>query len=175
MYVMQNKGIMNIVKKSFLILLFLFSSVYADQQTMLTKTAESILSHLKSQKTIAQFMGKDVTFIYHEDNRCMGSSDGSMKIKPNKKIDEIIKLKVTNTDNGWLECEKKSKPIFTLELSIRKLVSEWDRFEISNVDIKKKTVNMVGSGESDYMVFTFEKKKGKYLVSKVGYFSEDPG
>ncbi len=166
---------MNILKKSFLISLFLFSCVYADQQTTLTKTAESILSHLKSQKGIAQFMGKDVTFIYHEDNRCTGSSDGSMKIKPSKKIDEIIKLKVTNSDVGWMECEEKPKPIFTLKLSISKLVSKWDEFEISNIDIKEKTVHMIGLGASDYMVFTFENKKGKYLVSKVGYFSEDPG
>ncbi|MBO0591655.1 hypothetical protein I2486_09570 [Cellulophaga sp. E16_2] len=138
-------------------------------------TSEKIITHIKHNKNINQFMSDKWDFVYHEDNRCDGSTDGFLDNLNQNLIDEKITIKVTNDGDGWA-CDKTDKKSYEMTFSLKQKISEWDRIELASYnDPCKKTVYILGKGESDYLKLHLIKIKNNYLISKLEYSSEDPG
>ena len=75
------------------------------------------------------FFNDSWIFIYHEDNRCDGSTDGQIDNLKSTQIDSIIRLQVKNDGDGWA-CDKKGPKTFDLDFDLNKKIADWDRFEI---------------------------------------------
>ncbi|WP_298956393.1 hypothetical protein [uncultured Nonlabens sp.] len=137
--------------------------------------SEKIITHLNHNKNINLFMSDKWDFVYHEDNRCDGSTDGFLDNLNQNQIDEKITLKVTNDGDGWA-CEKTEKKSYEMTFSLKQMISEWDRIELASYnDPCEETVYILGKGESDYLKLHLTKIKNDYLISKLEYSSEDPG
>lgn len=118
------------------------------------------------------FFNDSWLFIYHEDNRCDGSTDGQLDNLKSSLIDSTITLEVKNDGNGWA-CDKKEPTSFDLEFNLMKKVAEWDRFEIPNYENQEENVVLIfGAGESDYLKLHYDDNN---LIVKLEYRSEDPG
>ena len=138
-------------------------------------TLKKIITHIKQNKNINQFMSNKWDFVYHEDNRCDGSTDGFLENLNQNLIDEKITLKVTNDGDGWA-CNKTDKKSYKMTFSLKQKISEWNRIELASYnDPCEKIVYILGKGESDYLKLHLIKVKNDYLISKLKYSSEDPG
>ena len=137
------------------------------------RSAEDFLKQLMNGEKLQLFFSDNWTFIYHEDNRCDGSTDGEKRNLSPFEIDEIIKLKVKNNGNGW-DCDKKEPTEFYLNFNLKGQVKKWDRFEMPNYENQGKDgiIHIVGGGESDYIVLHYNEYN---LIVKMEYRSEDPG
>ncbi len=135
--------------------------------------AENFLKNLMKGNKLDLFFNDTWTFVYHEDNRCDGSTDGKKNNLSPQVIDEIIKLKVKNDGDGWA-CDKKEKTEFNLIFELKKQVKNWDRFEIPNYENQGKDgiIYITGGGESDYLILHYNTSN---LIVKMEYRSEDPG
>lgn len=134
--------------------------------------ASGFVEHLKAGEKLSLFFNDSWIFIYHEDNRCDGSTDGQIDNLKRTQIDSIIKLQVKNDGNGW-ECDKKEPKTFDLDFDLKKKIKDWDRFEIPNYENQEeKIVYVVGAGESDYLKLHYDDND---LIIKLEYRSEDPG
>jgi hypothetical protein len=96
----------------FFLLLFDSSSIYCQNST--ENKDVSFLLHdfiykLSNTENLGDLFADDWTLIYHEDNRCDGSTDGVVENLSSHQIDLGIKIKVKNDGEGWA-CEKKSHP-----------------------------------------------------------------
>jgi len=137
-----------------------------------TIVAELFVEWLMNEEKLQLLFSDNWTFIYHENNRCDGSTDGQISNLPPFKVDEIIRIKVMNDGDGWL-CDKKEPKEFYLDFSLKEHVKNWDRIEISGYEIQeKKLVYIEGWGESDYIKLYFDNHN---LITKMEYRSEDPG
>ena len=134
--------------------------------------ASGILTNLKTGEKLSSFFNDNWIFIYHEDNRCDGSTDGQINNLKSTQIDSIIKLQVKNDGDGWA-CDKKEPKTYDLDFSLKKIITDWDRFEIPNYENQEENiVYVVGGGESDYLKLYYNDKN---LIVKLEYRSEDPG
>lgn len=128
--------------------------------------------NLKSGEKLNGFFKENWLFVYHEDNRCDGSTDGKLDKLKSSMIDSVISLEVKNNGDGW-DCDKKESKTFVLDFDIRKKVMDWDRFEVPNYDNQEENVVYVqGSGESAYLILHIDHSG---LITKLEYRSEDPG
>lgn len=133
---------------------------------------DEFVKNLKVGKKISQFFTSKVHFIYHEDNRETGSTDGEIKNLDSKKLDQTFKIKVKTDGQGWFPNPASAKT-HTLTFNLLKKIKTWDRIEIpqhENTDANKAYIH--GMGDSDYLVLHFNKRKQIY---KIEYRSEDPG
>ena len=143
-----------------------------DTQIQLDSKALEFLSSLKSGGKLNSYFNDSWIFVYHEDNRCDGSTDGQLDNLTKMMIDSIITLQVKNNGDGWA-CDKKEPKTYDLDFDIKKKVADWDRFEISNNENQEKNVvYIVGRGESDYLKLHYGNND---LIIKLVYRSEDPG
>ena len=134
--------------------------------------ALGFLKNLKSGKKLSYFFNDSWLFIYHEDNRCDGSTDGQLDNLKSSLIDSKITLEVKNDGNGWA-CDKKESTSFDLEFELMNKVADWDRFEIPNYENQEENVVLIfGAGESDYLKLHYDDNN---LIVKLEYRSEDPG
>ena len=136
--------------------------------------ASRFVDNLKSGEKLSLFFNDSWTFIYHEDNRCDGSTDGQIDNLKSTQIDSIIRLQVKNDGNGYgWACDKKEPKTFDLDFNLKKKITDWDRFEIPNYENQEENiVYVVGAGESDYLKLHYNDND---LIIKLEYRSEDPG
>jgi len=141
-------------------------------QTQVDSKVAGFVNNLKTGEKLSSFFNDNWILIYHEYNRCDGSTDGQHDGLKSSLIDSIITLQVKNDGNGW-DCDKKEPETFDLVFDLKKKIADWDRFEIPNYENQEKNiVYVVGAGESDYIKLYFNDKN---LIVKLEYRSEDPG
>ena len=141
-------------------------------KTQTDSKAAGFLVNLKTGEKLSSFLNDNWIFIYHEDNRCDGSTDGQIDKLRSTQIDSIIKLQVKNDGDGWA-CDKKEPKTFDLDFDLKKKITDWDRFEIPNYENQEENVvYLVGGGESDYIKLHYDNND---LIIKLEYRSEDPG
>ena len=63
-------------------------------KTQTDSKAAGFLVNLKTGEKLSSFLNDNWIFIYHEDNRCDGSTDGQIDKLRSTQIDSIIKLQV---------------------------------------------------------------------------------
>lgn len=140
-----------------------------------TNLAKEFLRRLEKGQSLGFMMNNKWTFIYHEDNRCDGSTDGLKHDLPDFAIDKVISISVENDGKGWA-CPKKKPSKFNLDFVLKEQIKQWDRFIIAEYSKPKENIfYLQGAGESDYLIIYFEKINNKYLILKLEYKSEDPG
>jgi hypothetical protein len=98
-------------------------------QTQVFVKASEFVEKLKNKGDLSSFFNENWTLIYHEDNRCEGSTDGQLNRLKSTQIESTIKLSVKNDGDGW-ECDKKKPKKYVLDFDLKDLVIEWERFEI---------------------------------------------
>jgi len=144
----------------------------SDVLTQVHSIAEKFVMNLKSGKKISSFFSDNWMLIYHEDNRCDGSTDGQIANLISAQIDTIIRLQVKNDGDGWA-CDKQEPKSYALDFDIKKYIANWERFEIPNYESENKNIiYIVGAGESDYLKLYYNNSN---LIVKLEYRSEDPG
>ena len=155
----------------------LSDSKVRDDAVSVSDTSIDSLSHvflqkLENGKDLGLFFAKEWIFVYHEDNRCEGSTDGEINHLNKSDIDKTIKLTVKNDGEGWA-CEKTLPKTFEFNFNLRQTVKSWDRFLIPNYEeTEKNVVYVIGKGESDYLKLYYDEN---HLIFKFQYGSEDPG
>lgn len=133
---------------------------------------EGFLEALEAGENLNAYFSNDWFFVYHEDNRCDGSTDGEIDHLRSTQIDSIIRLQVKNDGDGWA-CEKKEPSTFEMDFDLKKKVTTWDRFEIpEEEDQEEGVVYVLGAGASDYLMLYYNDNN---LIIKLEYRSEDPG
>ena len=141
-------------------------------QIQLDLKATQFIKSLEGAEKLSSFFNDSWILIYHEDNRCEGSTDGQTDSLKSREIDLIIKLQVKNDGNGWT-CDKKEPRTYGLDFDLKQKIANWDRLEILNYENKEKNIIYVGgAGESDYIKLHYDDKD---LIVKLEYRSEDPG
>lgn len=141
-------------------------------QTQIDSSALAFVESLKNGDKLSPFFAENLIFIYHEDNRCDGSTDGQIGNLLNTQIDSVIKLPVKNDGDAWA-CDKKEPTTFEIDFDLKKKVTNWDRFEIPDYgNQEEKVVYVLGAGESDYLKLHYNDNR---LIIKLEYRSEDPG
>ena len=134
--------------------------------------AHRFVEKLANAKDLSSFFGKEWTLVYHEDNRCEGSTDGQINHLDKLDIDKNLKLTVKNDGDGWA-CEKTEPRSYDLNFNLKQKVKSWDRFQIPNYEKKEQNViYIIGKGESDYLKLYYN---DAHLIIKMEYRSEDPG
>lgn len=132
----------------------------------------TFLQNLKSGEKLSSFFNDNWIFIYHEDNRCDGSTDGQIDNLKSSQIDSTIKLQVLNDGEGWA-CDKKEPKTYNLDFDLMKKIKEWDRLEIPKANHQEKNiVYIIGAGESDFLILHYDDDN---LIIKLEFRSEDPG
>lgn len=143
-----------------------------ESSTQANSIASDFVKHLETGKQLSSFFTDSWSLIYHEDNRCDGSTDGQLENLKKSVIDSTITLQVKNDGDGWA-CDKKDPETFNLEFDLKEKIAKWDRFEIPDYGNEAgNTIYVLGWGESDYLILHFEDKN---LITKFEYRSEDPG
>jgi hypothetical protein len=141
-------------------------------QTQIDLKASLFLKNLKNGEKLSSFFSDHWKLIYHEDNRCDGSTDGQIDHLKNTQIDSKITLPVKNDGNGWA-CDKKEPKTYNLDFYLKKKVADWDRFLIpNNVNHEENIIYIFGAGESDFLKLYYDDNN---LIVKLEYRSEDPG
>ncbi|MDS1031145.1 hypothetical protein RDV77_00710 [Porphyromonadaceae sp. NP-X] len=141
-------------------------------RTQVDLKASEFLTNLKTGEKLSSFFNDKWIFVYHEDNRCDGSTDGQIDNLKSTQIDSRIKLQVKNDGEGW-ECDKKDPKTYDMDFDQKEKIKDWDRFEIPNYDNQEENiVYIVGSGESDYLKLHFNDNG---LIIRLEYRSVDPG
>lgn len=174
---------MNLVLKNILLfslLLFITSGKEkeADYNFACKNSVVEFCERLENNQSLSSLMDENWTFIYHQDHRCTGSTDGQKKNLLMHQVDSTITLNVFNNSEDAWACDKKESYNYNLDFSLEKQIENWDRFEFQkeeNSDHSEKGENtfyIYGAGESDYIIIHFGKNK---LISTLTYSSEDPG
>ncbi|KXX70473.1 hypothetical protein [Flammeovirga sp. SJP92] len=132
---------------------------------------KKFIERLKSQQELNDLFTDKWFLIYHQDDRCNGSTDGKKDELTNLEIDKPISLEVMNDGEGWA-CPKRDpkKSIYTFDL--KKLIETWNRIELSGNENGTDKIYIVGAGESDYIILHFT---AEGLIKTLEYRSEDPG
>jgi hypothetical protein len=144
----------------------------SDLQVQIDSRALNFIKSLKNGEKLSSFFTKNLMLIYHEDNRCEGSTDGQVDSLINTQIDSLIKLNVKNDGDGWA-CDKKEPTSYEMDFDLKKKIAEWDRFEIlKDENQEENIVYIVGAGEFDYLKLYYNDNN---LIVKLEYRSEDPG
>lgn len=146
------------------------------KSTVEVNTIQSIkkafVESLKNGENLSKYFIENWTLIYHEDNRCDGSTDGEISNLANTEIDKIITVKVKNDGDGWA-CDKKEPKNYSFDFNLKEQIKNWDRFEIANYESdEKNSIYILGAGESDYLKLHYN---ASGMIIKLEYKSEDPG
>jgi len=134
-------------------------------------SAADFVKHLMDGEKLHSFFNDNWTFIYHEDNRCDGSTDGEKSNISNFEIDKIIKIKVVNDGDGWA-CDKTDPREFYLDFSLKEIVKKtFENPELENPE--ENIVHVIGSiAGTHYLILHYDNNG---LIIKMEYRGEDPG
>ena len=132
------------------------------------------LKSLAHSAPLAPLFAPTWALIYHRDDRCDGSTDGTAKTLPSAKIDETISLEVQDDGKGWT-CKPKKPKRRTLQFSLKEQIKDWDRFDIETNDKDPHISFISGRAETAYIkIHTADTETGPKIV-KLEYREEDPG
>lgn len=134
--------------------------------------SNNFVEALKSNRTLSSYFAESWSFVYHEDNRCDGQTDGNINSLNSEVIDAVIPIKVVNDGEGWA-CEKKEESSYILSFNLKEEIKLWDRIEVANYkNNESNKIYINGKGESDYLVVYFN---ANCKIHQLEYRSEDPG
>lgn len=152
------------------------NSEYSAQEAAnrLIKKANDFRYSLSRGEKLESYMSNSWSFIYHEDNRCDGSTDGSLSGLSPRQVDQALRIQLTNDGNGW-GCDPREPTSFEANFSLHNKVANWDRFEITKYEIINNLIYIEGAGISDYLKVYFDEFNGELLIVTIEYSSEDPG
>lgn len=141
----------------------------------LNEISKLFIKNLTLGDELKGLMADNWTFVYHEDNRESGSTDGSRRNLKVYQVDQPISLQVYNDGTGWFD--KKPSKRYKMIFDLKKRVNKWDRLIVTQFgdDLNKNSVYFAGHGESDYIKISCVRVKSKYLIKQLEYRSEDPG
>jgi len=143
-----------------------------EAHTDLVLKASGFVRNLQTGKKLNSFFQENWIFIYHEDNRCDGSTDGQIDNLKSTQIDSKITFQVKNDGDGWA-CDKKEPKTYDIDFDLKKKVANWDRFEIPHYEHQEENIIYVlGAAASDYLKLHYDDNN---LIVKLEYRSEDPG
>ena len=140
----------------------------------LIKRANDFRYSLSIGEKLESFMSDSWSLIYHEDNRCGGSTDGSLSGLSPRQVDQAVRIQLFNDGQGW-GCEPKQPTSFEANFSLHNQVANWDRFEITQYGIMDNLIYIEGAASSDYLKVYFEEFNSELLIVRIEYRSEDPG
>ncbi len=142
------------------------------------QVALEFTERLKKGEGLASLFSKIWTFIYHEDNRCTGSTDGKVTYGSNITIDNKLRIKVKNNSEYAWACQKKESYYYEMTFDLRENLKNWNRIELQSSEYsdgpnkQENTFFILGAGESDYIKIHIDENN---LISTLKYNSEDPG
>jgi hypothetical protein len=140
----------------------------------LIKKANDFRYSLSRGEKLESFMSDSWSFIYHEDNRCDGSTDGSLSGLSPRQVDQALRIQLFNDGKGWA-CEPRKPTSFEANFSLHNQVASWDRFEVTQYGIMDNLVYIEGEGSGGYLKVYFDEFNGELLIVRLEYRSEDPG
>jgi hypothetical protein len=115
-----------------------------------------------------------VLFVYHRDNRCEGSTDGRINLKPAAAVDEPFTIDVTTDGKGWMEECKKKAGKYSNKFNLKKEIQGWSA-DASAPQYDQGSMTLL-LGNIQYGVkFFFKKENGNFYIYKIEYSDEDPG
>ncbi len=136
--------------------------------------ADSLLKRIKSNGPMYAFVRDSLLFEYHEDNRCDGSTDGTVTLNGAKMIDSIMKIGVFRDGKGWEEKCGKDSSHFNLDFDFHKelgeVLSSGDTFAINQF---RKTISV--SQELHGFDFFIKSLKDRFVIYRIKYENSDPG
>ncbi len=137
-------------------------------------TAKKFIGALKKHKKIAGYFDSKFEFIFHDDNRCDGDTDGVALAVLNTNIDKIVNIDVIKTGKGWA-CKNKKGKNYTLKFDFHGYVKESFETMSENYNKEKLMIYITGNYDTVWFTFHFKKVNDKYLIYKMKYESQDPG
>jgi|GEM_PF-3651594 len=143
------------------------------QDTLPETFKADFLEHLRRGEMLFSFFSNPWTFIYHEDNRDEGSTDGQRANLAKADIDKTIQIRVKNDGCGWacMFDDMKAEPKeYDLYFNLREQVPDWESFEITDSD--KEGVVYIQDGASRSLVLHYGSDN---RITTMEYRSEDPG
>jgi len=96
-------------------------------------------------------MSDSWSLIYHEDNRCDGSTDGSLSGLSPRQVDQAVRIQLFNDGQGW-GCEPKQPTSFEANFSLHNQVANWDRFEVTQYGIMDNLIYVEGARGDKYYI-----------------------
>lgn len=137
-------------------------------QTKINAFVES----LKNEESLSKYFSNTWSLLYHEDNRCDGTTNGQINSLSSSQIDTIIRLKVKNDGDAWA-CDKKEPNNYVFNFDLKKQIENWDRFESTHYKNQEENIGYIlGAGESDFLKLHYNEDN---RIIKLEYRSEDPG
>jgi hypothetical protein len=187
----ENDYRQNMKRFLFSTLLILVSYTYAIAQAMvgdssafnaqqknedsLVAQVQEFVKRLSSGQSLASMMNKQWSFMYHEDNRSDGSTNGWRDSLADYQIDSFFTVKVLNNGDSW-DNDKREPHYYEIYFSLKNKVLNWDRFEIAVYSrVEEQKFYILGAGESDFLILHYALINDKFLITKLEYRSEDPG
>ena len=140
-------------------------------QTQIDLKASEFLKNLKNGEKLSSFFNDNWIFIYHEDNRCDGSTDGQIDNLERSQIDSIITLTVKNDGDGWA-CDKKNPSTYILEFLLSVQLENWDNYGTKRAANEDNVIYLENIDNSVYLKLHFDSNN---LISKFEFRNEDPG
>jgi len=104
---------------------------------------------------LSSFFNDNWIFIYHEDNRCDGSTDGQIDNLKRSQIDSIIRLTVKNDGDGWA-CDKKKPSTYILEFLLCDQLENWDNYATKRSDNEDNVIYFESIDNSVYLKLHFD-------------------
>ncbi|VAW61659.1 hypothetical protein MNBD_GAMMA09-3856 [hydrothermal vent metagenome] len=135
---------------------------------------KKIMETLDKKKRIGAFTGYELVFVYHEDNRCDGSTEGVITLNPGNKIDSAFTVEVVNDGKGWA-CATKPPTKFNIKFNLKTKLDALFKNIKNEYDPGELILYVYGDTESDYIKLHLKKESKGYRVYKIEYRSEDPG
>jgi hypothetical protein len=105
--------------------------------------AEAFAATVRSGASIQPFLLDTIAFVYHEDNRCDGNTDGMLNPLHSNTIADTLQLQVTNDGDGWIEeCARKRDTTYTLSFSLADWLVPWmnQETEFAYIDSMRKVI-----------------------------------
>lgn len=136
--------------------------------------ADSLLKRIKSNGPMYAFVRDPLLFEYHEDNRCDGSTDGTVTLNDATMIDSIVRIGVFRDGKGWEEKCGKDSSHSTMDFDFHKelgeVLSSADTFVVNQY---RKTISVSYSLHG--FDFYIKSVKDHFILFKIKYENSDPG
>jgi hypothetical protein len=151
-----------------------FGKKWCPEDSAILFLAEKFLERLETKEKLAPLMNKTWNLLYHEDNRCDGSTNGRLYGIPKNDVDKLVKVKVFRDGKGWMECNVEPA-LYFIDFKLQEKFDKWNTWEVAEIDYCNKTITFGWGGASDYFITKLIKSKNGYLIGAIEYRSEDPG
>jgi hypothetical protein len=140
------------------------------EQDVLESKAILLIDYIKNEKELTTFFADTWEFVYHQDDRCEGSTDGKLGHLKSYEIEKTLHVEVFQDGMGWI-CDAQTPKRQKISFNFKDNVKKWNRFE--GVFSNDKTIFYIfGVDETEYIKIHFNPKG---LIRQLVYNIEDPG